>query len=243
MKHWTVSLVFAAAAPVFAGQAPERLEFEVASIKAAPASPDGQIHSRMSGDSAGIHYQNITLRDCIRVAYGVKDTQIAGPDWIGTARFDIQAKLPAGATAKQIPEMLQAMLESRFRMKTHRETREQAVYALGAAKKGVALRALQEGAQGGYNVQVLEDGIHLGGSATMGTLADVLSRFADRGVVDRTGLTGMYELKLVFPGRMQPDAPGGMRDALEQMGLTLEPRRAPVEMVVVESAEKSPIEN
>jgi uncharacterized protein (TIGR03435 family) len=243
MKRWTISLVLAAAAPAFAGQASERLEFEVASIKPSTPSPDGQIRSRMSGDSAGVHYQNVTLRDCIRVAYGVKDTQIAAPEWMGSSRFDIEAKVPAGLSSKQIPEMVRTMLEDRFRMKTHRETREQAVYALAAAKKGATLKALEEGAKGGYSVQVLEDGIHVSGAGTMGTLADVLSRFSDRAVTDRTGLGGMYEFKLTFAGRIQQDAPGGMRDALEQVGLTLEPRKAPVEMVVVDSAEKAPTEN
>ena len=75
----------------------------------------------MSADRAIVKYTNITLRDCIRGAYRVRDFQIVGPDWMTKARFEINAKLPPGASTDQIPEMLQALLEERFKLEIRRE--------------------------------------------------------------------------------------------------------------------------
>src|SRR6516164_1966598 len=84
--------------------------FEVASIKPADPSPMGQIQIRMGTDAGMLRYTNVSLKDCIRVAYRVKDFQIEGPDWIGDTRFNITAKLPEGAATDQVPEMLQKLL-------------------------------------------------------------------------------------------------------------------------------------
>ena len=63
-----------------------------------------------------MRYQNLTLRDAIRGAYKVRDFQIVGPDWMSTARFAVDAKLPQGASTDQIPEMFQSLLEERFKL-------------------------------------------------------------------------------------------------------------------------------
>ena len=97
MKLWSV-LVFCGAA---FGQ-----QFEVASIKPAEPMPMGMMRIGMNADPGILRYTNVSLKDCIRAAYRVKDFQVEGPDWLGSARFDIQAKFPAGATEDQVPEML-----------------------------------------------------------------------------------------------------------------------------------------
>src|SRR5690242_335411 len=103
-------------AAAFALQTSEKPAFEVASIKPADPRLSNSFFIGMSADRAMVTYTNITLKDCIRGAWRVRDFQIAGPDWISKARYDISAKLPPGASADQIPEMLQGLLAERFRL-------------------------------------------------------------------------------------------------------------------------------
>ncbi len=129
--------------------APPPLAFEVASIKPAGrldpmAIAQGKVSLGMKVDGAICNIGSFSLRDLIRTAYEVKDFQIAGADSLGSAmdaeRFNIQATLPAGATEKQVPQMLQTLLAERFKLVAHRETKDQSVYALIVAKGGPKLK-------------------------------------------------------------------------------------------------------
>ena len=91
----------------FAQQRPAKPAFEVATIK--PLDPNSSVLVGMSADPSIVRYGNLTLRDAIRGAYKVRDFQIVGPDWMSTARFNVDAKLPAGASTDQIPEMFQSL--------------------------------------------------------------------------------------------------------------------------------------
>jgi hypothetical protein len=103
-------LVFLAMAP----QVPQKLAFEVATVKL--IDPNDSVFVTMSADPSIVRYGNLTLRDAIRGAYKVNDFQIAGPDWMSSVRFQVDARLPAGAATDQIPEMFQALLEERFKL-------------------------------------------------------------------------------------------------------------------------------
>src|SRR5689334_13259459 len=97
-----------AVASVGSAQAP--LSFEVASIRPAPVQPtDFSVGMRMNGAQARFTY--LSLKDYIARAYRMKVLQIIGPEWVGSDKFDIAAKLPEGATPAQVPEMLQRLLE------------------------------------------------------------------------------------------------------------------------------------
>ena len=120
------------------GQQPE---FEVASIRAAAQiSPQmitsGKLHVGMKIDAGQVDIGYFSLRELIPLAYDVKPFQLSGPDWLSAQRFDILAKLPEGATKEQVPAMLRALLEERFKLVAHRENREQAVYSLEVGKNG-----------------------------------------------------------------------------------------------------------
>jgi uncharacterized protein (TIGR03435 family) len=128
---------------------PPPLAFEVASIKPAGALDplaiaQGKVSVGMKVDGAICNIGSFSLRDLVRTAYEVKDYQISGLDSLGAAmsaqRFNIQATLPEGATEKQVPQMLQALLAERFKLVIHRETRDQPVYALIVAKGGPKLK-------------------------------------------------------------------------------------------------------
>jgi uncharacterized protein (TIGR03435 family) len=239
MKPWRICTVFLPACLAFAQQPAGKLEFEVASIKPSPAD---QVSSRMSTDAGMLRYGNVSLKDCIRAAYGVSEFQIQGPDWLGRARFDITAKLPAGASRRQVPAMMQCLLEDRFKLKIHREHKDAAVYGLVASKRGAKVKPLDPDTDGTYRGQMLADGVHLDVTGPAVSLAERLSQFTDRPVVDMTGLQGKYNFTLVFTGRMDSAMPS-MRDALDTYGLSLEPRKAPVELLVVDAAERVPSEN
>jgi uncharacterized protein (TIGR03435 family) len=129
--------------------APAPLAFDVASVKpAGPLDPvaiaQGKVNVGMKVDGAICRIGSFSLRDLIRTAYEVKDYQISGVDSLGAPlsaqRFDIQATMPEGATEKQVPQMLQALLAERFKLVIHRETKEQSVYALIVGKGGPKLK-------------------------------------------------------------------------------------------------------
>jgi uncharacterized protein (TIGR03435 family) len=114
--------------------------FEVASIKAAAPVINGRLMIRMGGDPGRADYSNVSLRDIIRQAYGVKDYQISGPDWMNSTRFDIVAKVPDGAPKDQVPLMWQTLLAERFKLEIHRETKELPMYALVVGKNGPKMK-------------------------------------------------------------------------------------------------------
>ena len=123
-----VALALLAGAPVLAQQSgPTHAQFEVASIRpSSPAASNGGVRI----DRAQLHYARFPFREYVARAYRVRVSQVIGPEWMTSERFDVDAKLPEGATPDQIPEMLQALLIDRFGLKQHRELREMPMYAL-----------------------------------------------------------------------------------------------------------------
>jgi uncharacterized protein (TIGR03435 family) len=226
------------------------MEFEVASIRPSNPTPDGNVHVWMSSDAGMLRYTNVTLRDCLRVAYDVKEWQIQGPDWIGITRFDIVAKLPAGSSESQIPEMLQAALRQRFKLTVHRETKETAIYALVVAKGAPAQQPVAvpaDDANTGTSVATDESSVHLKAPmATPATLAELISRFAQHPVIDMTGLQGGYDFDVALSWETVREMQSGgasVYDSLERYGLKLELRKSPLEMLIVDHVEKTPTEN
>ena len=290
-----LGLIILASGAVF-GQAPARLEFEVASIK--PSAPVGtnplgtnRVLAGMHVDGAQVSWTLLSLNDYIDSAYRLRSYQISGPDWMASARFDVTAKLPDGATRKDIPAMLQALLAERFQLKTHRENKELAVYGLVVAKSGLKMQEsaadtpseTQNG--GGASVAAVSQPggvtVNYGNGAYFtfannrfegkklpaSLMADVMARFTDRPVVDMTNLTGTYDFSLeltpedflamgiraaIAAGVQLPpqalqvaEAASGdsLVNAVEKLGLKLESRKAPVEVLVIDHAEKTPTEN
>ncbi len=277
MKTWAVC-TFITGCVAFGQQPAGKLAFEVASIKPAKPMAMGEMRIRMQTDGGMLRYENVSLKDCIRNAYRVKDFQVQGPDWLGGARFDIVAKLPDGSSEEQVPEMLQALLADRFKLTLHRDTKEHAVYALVQAKSGPKLKPAEvptgEAKPGApprnAMMMMIEDGTaHLKApSASMSTLAEMLSRFSERPVVDNTGIKGQYDFDLAFSPETLAHMPGGMRgpmhppgggehgaietpsepagsifDSVQKYGLKMEPKKAAMEMLIVDHIEKEPTEN
>jgi len=175
-----------------------RPSFEVASIKFRPFTP-GPLRVSPGVDAAGIQYRNVTLIDCIRNAYGVQRYQIfGGSDWLRSDRYDILAKASSPFPKTQLMLMLQVLLEDRFRLKTHSETRELPIYALRVGQNGLQLKPGKVDGE-----TQIGDGRHLINSRgmTMQALAGFLTQIlqvSGRPVLDKTGLDGVFDITLDF---------------------------------------------
>lgn len=280
-----------AACAAFAQSASPRLEFEVASIKPSPALTDN-VHIGMRIDGAQLHFTAFSLKDYIRIAYRVKDYQVEGPDWISSERFDIAAKLPAGATREQVNDMLQTLLVDRFKLTFHRVKKEFPVYALVVAKSGAKLKESDLKGMSASDFTKGPDSVAASGSAAgvsvdlgrgssftfaddklqvkrlpTSRFADLLARFVDRPVVDMTNLTGIYDYDITVTPEdyrgmlirsaitagvvLQPEAQRlamvdigeSLASGLQALGLKLEARKAPLDVIVVDHAEHAPSEN
>jgi uncharacterized protein (TIGR03435 family) len=190
------------------------------------------------------------LDHMLSIAYGREIYRIqGGPDWMGFERFDLEAKVenPPTSTDRQLLLMLRDLLHERFRMKTHRETIDASGHALVIAKNGPKLkestedgaRSLRISGAAIYKFDAIEqrnlnENTLIGQRVTMAQLVNALAGLPGSGpIVDKTGLTGSYDFKMTWE-------PSESISAVlqEQLGLRLDSQRVPVEVLVVDSAEK-----
>lgn len=189
------------------------------------------------------------------MAYGVPDGRdylFSGPDWLDSERFDIAATFPAETPDQQVMPMLQRLLDERFKLILHHQSREFTVYALVVAKSGAKLQAsAKQTAAYKFSAQA---GHATGSSLSMPQFADRLSRPVfglNRQVLDFTGLQGRFDLTLDWrPDSTQAedteakaDRPSLFTALPEQLGLSLEKRKVPLDVLVIDHANRVPVEN
>jgi len=133
-------MAVATACAAFGQSAATQLKFEVASIKPVAPSLDGRYTVRMRDYPGRVDYSSVSLKAIVQQACQVRDFQISGPDWMASTRFDVVAKLPANTPRSKVPEMLRSLLEERFKMATHRETKELPMYTLVLGKNGLKMK-------------------------------------------------------------------------------------------------------
>jgi uncharacterized protein (TIGR03435 family) len=247
-------VLLAAASSVLLGQQ-QPTAFEVASVK---IRPKGGLISVIGGSPSGprLTLEAMSLSDLVSWAYNVKPWQVeGGPAWAGagvrrdrgaldpeTSRFDVVAKAE-GDGARPVEEfrrMLQTLLGERFHLAMHRDTREVPVYALVIDRNGPKFH---QSSAGGSGVFRLRNGTLTATAGTMSQLTDWFSNTngVDRPIVDRTGLSGHYDFTLQWSdpfaaGASDSQAPSIFTAMPEQLGLKLEPGRAPLEILVIDSA-------
>jgi uncharacterized protein (TIGR03435 family) len=236
-------------------------QFEVATIKPSAPVADGRLTAAIGGDPERIDYQGLPLRILLSRAFNVKDDQISGPDWLDTERFDVMAKIPAGVSRDKVPAMLQALFVERFKIAFHHDKKAMGIYALVVGKNGLKVKEVEPGGAGKLFVRTG----HVETQGNLAFFADLLSRMADRPVFDMTGLKANYDIHLEWtpePGQgalfkgfpsPPPTTEGGANPERtgpslftaiqEQLGLKLESRKAPVDIVVIDHIEKVPTEN
>ncbi len=235
-------------------QTPAQHSFEVASIK--PADPNARGSSSHT-DRRMVMIQNWTAKRLVQRAFGVEDYQITGgPNWLDSYHFNINAKVDESEPEikgvegqKMLAAMYQTLLVERFQFQFHRETKTLPIYHLVSAKNGFKLTPVAATGSQSMNSN--------GGSLTsqgvdMPALAVFLSRTLERPVLDTTGITGVFDFKLEWtPPQDAPPKAGDNNDPAgpsiftalqEQLGLRLESAKGPVEIIVVDHAEK-PTEN
>ena len=215
------------------------LAFEVASVKLSDMPAGSWFRFLPGGRLSAMSW----IKQVIQVAYGVEDYQVTGgPGWLSTDRYDIEAKAENGAAGK--PEMavvLQSLLADRFQLKFRRERREISVYDLVVDKSGTRVRPLKEGEASACR----NDNSFSCGITNPTQLAKSLRHFAGRPVLDKTGLDGKFDLLLNFdssPNQADADKPSLFQALQQQLGLRLEPRKASLPVLAIESIQR-PSEN
>jgi uncharacterized protein (TIGR03435 family) len=214
--------------------------FEVATIKPSRLSrlySEGGKRERIVIAPNAVQLDNVSLSDCVQFAYNVKVYQVFGPDWLSQERYDIAARAGQPASKAELRVMLQAFLAERFQLKLHRETRTGPVYALVVHKTAPRLRPAQSGQTAGMSVL---DGSIAFQHVTMPEFAELLSGLAaiDRPVVDKTDLEGAFDITLKSAARGAPEDTSSIFAAVEEVGFKLERRKGPVEVLIVDHADK-----
>jgi bla regulator protein blaR1 len=222
--------------------------FEVASVKPSPAGATERSLTHQPGPR--LVTSNATVKMLVFLAYQVMPFQVSGgPAWLQSDGFDIEAKAAdPKTTPHQFRQMIQRLLAERFHLRYHLETKEAPVYSLVVGKNGTKLVAAKDDDP---EVSMRNGrGEMTGVRATMSMFAAALSRPLDRKVVDETGLTGAYTFKLQFVPddnsvRTGEDVtahfsegPSLVNALQQQLGLNLKPGRAPVEVLVIDHADK-----
>jgi uncharacterized protein (TIGR03435 family) len=229
------------------GQTP--LKFEVATLKHATSDGrPGDIPRNMDDSPGHFAMHNVPLRFAIEWAYDLKDYEVSGPDWIKgpDERYEIVGRAAGAASEADLRKMLQSLLVERVGMKTHRETRELPVYVLipgkGPAKVKEPAADGAPGLQGGPTVLFHKQPIS--------RMTFMMTRRMDRPVLDMTGLTGIYDYSLdisglgAFSGPNPPEGSPSIFTAVQNdLGLKLEARKHPIEILVIDAVNKVPTEN
>jgi uncharacterized protein (TIGR03435 family) len=210
--------------------------FDAASIKPTQSGPNSS--SGITTKTGRLIANNVTLKRCIRGAYNVAEANIlGGQKWVDEDRFDIEAKAPGPAGDAELSIMLRALLADRFHLQMHRETRQLPGYSLVLTKTGIKAKPAKPDTESNSNSS---NGKIEGTSCTMAQFALKLSEALHAPVADATGLDGKFDYKLVWP-------PADLDTAIfaaiqEQLGLKLESRKVPVEVIVIDRADR-PSEN
>jgi uncharacterized protein (TIGR03435 family) len=249
------------AAGLLAGQAfapTGSLTFEVAAIRPSkPDTPGGGV--RPAGDRRYVG-TNVSLRGYLYVAYQVKAEQIAGgPAWVDTESYDLNAEAEKPSSIEELHIMLQNILTERFKLRLHHEVKEMSAYVLAVDKDGPKNLKPHPGAAGGDVIldQATEQLLHdkwTAHCASMDFFTWRLSGMFDRPIINQTNLDGCFDFEIAFTREL----PRGMQEgqlfngapidtygptiyqALQkQLGLKLEARKAPVDTLVIDHAERA----
>lgn len=223
--------------------------FDVATIKAVSSPEPGGFHHEMT--PGGLTMRAVSLGYCVRLAFGLtvqRPWELAGPSWMDPpteALFDVIAKTGSPSKPDEIRTMLQALLVERLRLATHWEGRRLPAYFLVARSGSPRLRpsaaAERKVRTGSKPFELICEGL------TMADLALQLGPpMTTRPVVDRTDFTGSFDLTLdLSPYIVDPATDverAAFRAVREQLGLDLRPGRASFRVLVVDHAERRPVE-
>jgi uncharacterized protein (TIGR03435 family) len=242
-----LGLVFAVSALFVRTAVAQQPAFAVATIRSSAAAVQFEHDGKTEVTRDALHMQDVTVNTCIKWAYGVQDSQISGPGWLTSERFDIVAKSDEPATESQMKFMLQGLLADRFRLSFHREHKEMKALVLTLANGGAKLKpaAAPDAApfrQNSANGTIAK-------SMPILDWANFIAGPLQMPVVDETGLSGKYDFAIDFTPYLpdptknmdgtKPDTTAILKAAMEEeLGLKMQARKAQVEVLVVDHVEK-----
>lgn len=231
------------------GQSVALPKFEVASVR---PHPDRALvlGGAVTGPQRFVR-ESATVKYLITWAYDLERYRvIGGPEWIQSENYDIVAKSAGPADAKQMKLMVQSLLADRFQVKAHREVRELSVYGLELGRNGLKVQAVPA-PESENPTRMLGIGSDIRSrAASLAELAQLLTNMLDRPVLDKTGIDGRFTYDLGFDpailrggSNLADDSEPSIFTAVqEQLGLKLEPQKAPIEVLVIDQIER-PSEN
>jgi uncharacterized protein (TIGR03435 family) len=230
------------------------LSFDVASVKPSPpGTRDG-----IAIQPGGRFVANASLKLLIGLAWHLHFPMAGGDSWVGNDLWSIEAKAEGLSdiptwTPPNLPEAiaarLRSLLQERFSLKTHEEMRNTQVYTLSVSQGGSRMETVDPASSSVTSFRA-GPGAIIGSKATMEQFITILSRYMDRPVIDKTGLTGLYNAKLQFAPESAPkqlsgtttpasDDPSIFTAIQEQLGLKLETAQEPAEILVIDHVERA----
>lgn len=250
--RFSPAILIAAVLPVHA-IAVDAPRFEVATLKQAPP-PGVESYPITLGLVKGTRFYmtNVTMSDCLKYAWGlVSDEQISGPQWMWSRAdlYNIEAVVPPDAPRELVMQMMQTLLAERIGLTVHHQDKDMKYLALVPGKdkpKMTPADTSQERNNSGGRGRVL------GNRVSMPLLVMLLSRIEQQIVVDRTGLTGEYQISMQWaagsggtgaPASEDPSSPSLFTAVQEQLGLRLEAHKGPLDSIIVDRANQVPAEN
>jgi uncharacterized protein (TIGR03435 family) len=248
-----LTLLLATTLSTMRAQSPPAPAFEAATIK---LSNPGRVGGGLNLSPARIQIINSSLKFCVQMAWDVKEFQVSGgPRWTGTDRYDIDAVAARPFQKGEFRTMLQALITERFGLTIHRETQDKPGYVLIPARNGPKLPPPIDNPDIMFSRTPSGDTVLKATSASLSQLASALSSRLNTTILDQTGIAGRFDVSLQWtpdptteplvsktgmPLPPSDAAPGpSIFTALqEKLGLKLEARKVPVEVMVIDQAHR-----
>jgi uncharacterized protein (TIGR03435 family) len=246
MSKVVAGMAFALAAGSWAQTPPA---FEVASIRQSQEARRGPFEN-IQVTPGTLTMRAVRFRTAVAWAYGVKDFQVTGPDWMDELGFDIVAKSVEPSEAAELRRMLRALLADRFKLEVRQETRETPAWVVTIGTNGLPPGIKESIDDGDFQVQPnLAKGEVSVKRAPVNQLVEILAKVLRGPVVDETGLTGRYDatvnfMKYLPDGSTPIDVQAlAIRAIQQELGLKIDHRKANLPFVIVLRVEKAPVEN
>jgi len=226
--------------------------FEVASVKRQTDVVPGMT---FSARGATLTVVNNELANVIDNAYGIRRYQLVGaPEWVDSDRYNIQAKAAGDATREELMLMVRSLLAERFTLKVHRETREMPIYVLTVSKGGIKAPRSVEGACTTFDPRnpprsgaprapscgnnLIRTSSWNATAIDMDSAAAALVGVLERKVVNRTSVTGKFDIQVQWTPDQGDLTPSLFTVLEEQLGLKVESSRGPVDVLVIDHVDR-----
>jgi uncharacterized protein (TIGR03435 family) len=224
--------------------------FEVASIRQVQGSTYRGPFESIQVSPNSVTMRGVRFRAAVAWAYGVRDFQVTGPDWMDQKGFEIAAKAAGAVTEEELRGMLRTLLADRFKLEAHQERKETSAYVLTLGKTGLSPAVQKSETDGEPMIQPNPSKMEVSVKrASVSQLVEILAKVLREPVVNETGLDGKFDAivnisKYVPDGSSAPDiAALAIRAIQQEFGLKVEHRKTMMDFVIVDRAEKAPVEN